>query len=192
MVQFPHCGNAARILDRPSAVVPGRIPSSLVRVTSTHWPSLSCTFVVMGTISSSDHPAFCAFSARWKLSAANLSMSSLVTLKSRLTFSLVHPMGCMQSAASWLLATTASSKGLSRRSPPIDMFSAPQAMPTSMEPEEMAWAMSAVALRPEEQNRLTELAPAVLGKPAARAAARSLYAALASETCEAQMVSSSR
>jgi hypothetical protein len=42
--------------------------------------------------------------------------------------------------------------------------------------------MSAVALRPEEQKRLTLDAPEVLGKPAARAAARSLYAALPSET----------
>jgi hypothetical protein len=48
------------------------------------------------------------------------------------------------------------------------------AMPTAMEPVEMACAMSAVALRPEEQKRLTEEAPAVLGKPAAREAARAL------------------
>lgn len=48
------------------------------------------------------------------------------------------------------------------------------AMPTSMEPDEMAWAMSAVALRPEEQKRLMDEALVVLGKPAARAAARAL------------------
>jgi hypothetical protein len=64
------------------------------------------------------------------------------------------------------------------------MLSAPMAMPISMLPLVMALAMSAVALRPEEQKRLTELAPAVLGKPAARAAVRSLYEALGSRTCE--------
>lgn len=55
-------------------------------------------------------------------------------------------------------------------------------MPTEMEPLEIEWAMSAMAFRPEEQKRLTEEAPAVLGKPAAREAARTLYAALLSET----------
>lgn len=55
-------------------------------------------------------------------------------------------------------------------------------MPTWIEPELMALAMSCVALRPDEQNRFSEYAAAVLGKPAARAAARSLYAALPSET----------
>lgn len=156
VVVGPHWGNAARTLPRPSAVVPGRMPSSLVRVTSFHSPSGPWILVVMGTISSSNRPAFCARSARWKLSAAYLSISSLVMLKSRLTFSLVQPMGCIQSAASWLWAMTASSKGFSRRSPPWDMLSAPQAMPTSMEPLEMEWAMSAVAFRPEEQKRFTE------------------------------------
>jgi hypothetical protein len=43
-------------------------------------------------------------------------------------------------------------------------------------------AMSWTALSPEEQKRLTEDAAVVLGKPAARAAARILYAAFESLT----------
>lgn len=107
----------------------------------------------MGTISSSNRPAFWAASARRKLSVAYLSISSRVTLKSRLTFSLVQPMGCMQSTDSCDLEVTASSKGFSRASPPMDMDSAPTARPISMEPLLMAWAMSATALRPDEQKR---------------------------------------
>ncbi len=56
------------------------------------------------------------------------------------------------------------------------------AMPTSILPLEIWFAMSAVAFRPDEQKRLTLEAPDVMGKPAARDAARSLYAALPSET----------
>lgn len=52
-----------------------------------------------------------------------------------------------------------------------------------MEPLEIWWAMSAVAFRPELQKRLTDDAPEVFGKPADRDAARTLYAALPSETC---------
>jgi len=132
------------------------------------------TLVRMGTISSSNQPAPCALSARWKLSAAYLSISSLEIPKSRLTFSLVHPMGCMQSSDSWLCLVTSPSNGWSRASPPTVIDSAPRAMPISIEPVVIACAISAVALRPEEQKRLTEEAPAVLGKPAERAAARSL------------------
>lgn len=87
--------------------------------------------------------------------AAYLSISSLEMLKSRLTFSLVHPIGCMQSAASWLLESITSSNGLPSRSPPSDMLSAPQAIPIWIELQAMACAMSAVALSPDEQNRLT-------------------------------------
>lgn len=174
VVVGPHWGKATLILPRVSAVVPGRMPSSLVRTTSLTSPSGPLTLVLMGTISSSKRPSFWAFSARWKLSAAYLSISSLVIPKSRLTFSLVHPMGCMVSAASWLAEVTASSKGLSRASPPMVMDSAPIAIPTSMLPAEMALAISAVALSPEEQKRLTEEAPETLGMPAAREAARSL------------------
>jgi hypothetical protein len=100
VVVGPHCGKATRILPRLSAVVPGRMPSSWVRVTSFHSPLASWILVLMGTISSANRPAFWARSARWKLSAAYLSISSRVTPKSRLTFSLVQPMGCMQSEAS--------------------------------------------------------------------------------------------
>lgn len=174
MLVGPHCGKAARILPKLSAVVPGRMPSSLVRITSFVSPSGPKTLVLIGTISSSNRPACWALSALWKLSAAYLSISSRVMLKSCETFSEVQPIGCMQSAASWDWLTTASSKGFSRASPPMLMLSAPSAMPTSIEPVVMALAISAVAWRPEEQNRFMEEAPAVLGKPAARAAARSL------------------
>jgi hypothetical protein len=51
-----------------------------------------------------------------------------------------------------------------------------------IEPPEMALEMSSIALRPEEQKRFTEEAVVVLGKPAARAADRTLKAALLSET----------
>jgi hypothetical protein len=51
-----------------------------------------------------------------------------------------------------------------------------------MDPLPIAWAMSATALRPEEQKRFRLEQLAVLGKPAASAAARSLYEALLSET----------
>ena len=54
-----------------------------------------------------------------------------------------------------------------------------------MLPLEIWLAMSWVALRPEEQNRLTVEAAVVLGKPAASEAARTRYAALASLTCSA-------
>ena len=49
--------------------------------------------------------------------------------------------------------------------------------------------MSWVALRPEEQNRFTLEAAVVLGKPAAREAARTRYAALPSLTyCVSEIV----
>ena len=79
-------------------------------------------------------------------------------------------MGCMQSAESWF-AMMASWKGETGM-PVVDMDSAPMAMPQSMLPVEIWLAMSWTAFRPEEQKRLTLLAPAVLGMPAARAAAR--------------------
>lgn len=156
VVVGPHWGNATLILARLSAVVPGRIPSSRVRSTSLTSPSSPLILALIGTISSSNQPSFCAFSARWKLSAAYLSISSLLIPKSLLTFSLVQPIGSMQSAASWLWEVTASSNGLSRLSPPIDIASAPMAIPTSILPVVMAFAMSAVALRLEEQKRLIE------------------------------------
>lgn len=80
----------------------------------------------------------------------------------------------MQSAASCVEERISGWKGFSRRSPPTDMDSAPKAMPISMEPSAIWFAMSCVALSPEEQKRFTVEAPDVLGKPAARAAARSL------------------
>lgn len=43
-----------------------------------------------------------------------------------------------------------------------------------------------MAFSPDEQKRFTVLAAAVLGKPAASEAARSLYVALPSETCDAR------
>jgi len=98
------------------------------------------------------------------------------------TFSEVCPMGCMQSAASWFLRSSGW-KGRSRRSPPTDIISAPRAIPMSMLPEAIWFATSWVALRPEEQNRFTVEAAVVLGNPAARAAARTRYAALPSLTC---------
>jgi hypothetical protein len=52
-------------------------------------------------------------------------------------------------------------KGFSRRSPPSDMDSAPMAIPTSMLPLEIWFAMSWTALRPEEQKRFTDEAAAV-------------------------------
>jgi hypothetical protein len=51
-----------------------------------------------------------------------------------------------------------------------------------MLPKAIWFAISCVALRPEEQNRFTVEAAVVFGKPAARAAARSLYALLLSDT----------
>lgn len=44
------------------------------------------------------------------------------------------------------------------------------------------FAMSCTALRPDEQKRFTEEAPVVLGNPAARAAVRTVNAALPSLT----------
>jgi len=52
------------------------------------------------------------------------------------------------------------------------MDSAPMATPTEMEPWAIWSATSWTALSPDEQKRLTEEAAVVLGKPAARAAAR--------------------
>lgn len=72
VVRGPQSGNAARILPSPSAVVPFLIPSSFVSVTSS-----PPTLVLIGTISSSNHPASCAASAFLKLSAAYRSISSL-------------------------------------------------------------------------------------------------------------------
>lgn len=63
-----------------------------------------------------------------------------------------------------------------------DINSAPIAIPHSMCPRLIWFAISWTALRPEEQNRLTEAAAVVLGKPAARDAARTKYAALCSLT----------
>jgi hypothetical protein len=56
------------------------------------------------------------------------------------------------------------------------------AIPMSMLPLEIWFAMSCVALRPEEQKRFTVEAAVVLGKPAASAAARTRYAAFPSLT----------
>lgn len=51
-----------------------------------------------------------------------------------------------------------------------------------MEPSEIALEMSSIAFRPDEQKRFTDEAVVVFGKPAARAADRTLKAALLSET----------
>lgn len=51
-----------------------------------------------------------------------------------------------------------------------------------MLPSLIWFAMSCTAFKPDEQNRFTVEAATVLGKPAARDAARSLYAALPSLT----------
>lgn len=81
-------------------------------------------------------------------------------------------MGIMQSAASWVPLIISSTNGRVRRSPPVLMDSAPRARPISMLPVAIWFAMSCVALRPDEQKRLTEEALVVLGKPAERRAAR--------------------
>lgn len=52
------------------------------------------------------------------------------------------------------------------------------ATPQSMLPLLIWFAISCSALRPDEQNRLTDEAPEVLGNPAAKAAARTMFAAL--------------
>ena len=78
----------------------------------------------------------------------------------------------MQSADSGLLMM-ASWKG-EGGGPPSDMDSAPMATPTSMLPVAIWAAMSWTAFRPEEQKRLTEEAAEVLGRPAAREAARAM------------------
>jgi len=57
------------------------------------------------------------------------------------------------------------------------------AIPTSIDPLMIWLAISWTAFSPELQKRLTDEAPAVFGRPAAREAARQKYAALASETC---------
>ena len=74
-------------------------------------------------------------------------------------------MGCMQSLALGSLRIS-SWKGLARRSPPAVMDSAPTARPHSMLPMLIWLAMSWTALRPEEQKRLTDEAPAVVEYPA--------------------------
>lgn len=65
-------------------------------------------------------------------------------------------MGMVASRASADWERTAGSKGSSMASPPAVMSSAPMATPMEMLPWEMELAMSAVALRPEEQKRLRE------------------------------------
>ena len=82
-------------------------------------------------------------------------------------------MGCMQSAAFGSFRIS-SWKGFSRRSPPSDMDSAPIATPMSMLPLMIWLATSWTALSPDEQKRFTEEAPAVVGYPAAREAARAM------------------
>lgn len=91
-------------------------------------------------------------------------------------------MGCRQSTASWVFKI--SGWYGSRRSPPSLMDSAPIAIPMSMLPSAIWFAMSCVALSPEEQNLFTEDAPEVLGMPAAREAARTMYAAFPLLTCK--------
>ncbi len=179
----PKSGKAGRILLNPSNVVPHRGPSSFVKVTFFTSPVLgSLTSVTIGT--QSRHQTIQPFAQLppGDNSPQRIYPASLVViLKSLPTFSDVCPMGCMQSCASWFWKTSGW-KGFSRRSPPMDIISAPMAMPISMLPEAIWFAMSCVALSPEEQNRFTVEAAVVFGKPAASAAARSLYAALPSET----------
>ena len=71
-------------LDSPSSVVPGRLHSSWVTVTSWYeisFVSLSITamLVWMGTISSSNFPAACAAAVRFWLSRAYSSCTSRLT-----------------------------------------------------------------------------------------------------------------
>lgn len=145
--------------------------------------------VVMGTISSSNQPAFWATSARRKLSTAYSSCCRREMLKSLPTFSEVWIMGCLQSAASWLASISGEKTVLSPVA--FDMLSPPSAMPMSMLPVVIWLAMSCTALSPDEQNRFTALAPEVCGKPAASMAARTLYAAPMSPTFPRQMSSTS-
>lgn len=93
-------------------------------------------------------------------------------------------MGCMQSAASWF-SRTEGWKGFIGVGSLTDISSAPKAIPISMLPLVIWFAMSCVAFNPDEQNRFTVDAAVVVGKPAARAAARTLYAALPSLTYNA-------
>ena len=60
--------------------------------------------------------------------------------------------------------------------------SAPTAIPISISPDAIAFAISCVAFRLEEQKRAVEEAPVVLGNPAARDAARKYRPALPSST----------
>lgn len=169
----PNSGKAGRILLRLSKVVPHLGPSSFVRVTCFSSPVFgSLIVVVIGTISSSNQPAFCALSARWYASAAYRSCASREMLKSFPTFSDVCPIGCKQSLASWF-SMTAGWKGLAPRpSSELLIDSAPIATPISMLPILIWLAMSCTDFSPEEQKRLTEEPPVVLGKPAASDAAR--------------------
>lgn len=54
------------------------------------------------------------------------------------------------------------------------ILSAPTAMPTSMEPARIWFAIFWMASRPEEQKRLETEAAVVAGKPAARTAERAM------------------
>ena len=78
----------------------------------------------------------------------------------------------MQSFASSFEVMISSAKGRLSRSVFSLRDSAPTAIPISMVPVMISFAMCWVAVKPDEQNRLELEAAEVFGKPAARAAAR--------------------
>lgn len=81
-------------------------------------------------------------------------------------------MGKRQSFASWLAFRMSSSKARLKRSLPSLSDSAPMAIPISIVPVMISFAMCCVAVKPDEQNRAAVEAAVVLGKPAASEAAR--------------------
>mmetsp|Transcript_139129 Transcript_139129/g.196969 ORF Transcript_139129/g.196969 Transcript_139129/m.196969 type:complete len:256 (-) Transcript_139129:533-1300(-) len=91
-VVLPPSLNAGFIFDNASTVVPGRGPSSLEMTTSFLFPSLSVCVALIGMISLSNKPSFCAFSAFSWDASANLSWVSLEMLYFSATFSEVMPM----------------------------------------------------------------------------------------------------
>src|SRR5262245_17297637 len=102
-------------------------------------------------------------------------------LKSLATFSEVHPMGCIASAARGCDDT------LPLMSPgPLsgerDMDSAPSARPQSIDPALILSATAFTAINPELQKRFRDMVDVVAGNPAARHAIRTLYAEPGSRT----------
>ena len=87
------------------------------------------------------------------------------------------------SFASDSLFMMSSTNGRSSLEGENDADSAPTAMPMSIDPVTIWFAMSWVAFNPDEQNLAVEDAEVVLGKPAASAAALQYRPALPSRTC---------